>query len=241
MIKIYIEQILRDSNKLIIVNFFLKGIALILLYFALQGQSIGYYSFLRWVLFPLFLLLAFISQKRGKSYSIYIWVFLASIFNPFLPFYLKDFGIWQALDSIAIITIFVTLFIHDFTCYNFSLEIADHIHRTLLESSNDILYYLNYYAEKYYIDGINLEDSNIKKRHLNISIDLFKILIRYQRNNPEFHIKMGIVESRIYHFSHSLGSFEFANRSDQRFKIPTKDEIYKLTFDNFKDILYLSE
>jgi hypothetical protein len=87
----------------------------ILLFIALSNLPIGYYKFLRWVVCATALYTAFISYNKKEQINIGVWLFvlIAILFNPIIPFYLgRQF--WQISDIIvSVIFITSTFFIRE--------------------------------------------------------------------------------------------------------------------------------
>jgi hypothetical protein len=71
------------------------------LFFGTLHMPIEFYSLLRIVVF--IGSIAVIMNELGKGFSIWILVFgfLALLFNPFLPVYLKSKSIWILIDLLA--------------------------------------------------------------------------------------------------------------------------------------------
>ena len=74
----------------------------ILLFLALESFPIGYYKFLRWVVFLVSVYICYISYQFENKINIGFICFgiIALLFNPIIPFYIGKSS-WQTADIIA--------------------------------------------------------------------------------------------------------------------------------------------
>ena len=86
-------------KKLIKENWF-KILVVILLFLALADNPYGYYQFLRWAVLIIGSYSAYLSYEKGKNGWAWIFVIIAILFNPIIPFYLSR-DIWQIIDLIS--------------------------------------------------------------------------------------------------------------------------------------------
>ena len=86
-------------------------ITALLSFLSLLNLSIGYYKFLRWVVFLTSLYSVFISYNNNHKINFSIWLFglIAILFNPFFPFYLGK-EIWRITDLIVGIIFILSIF-----------------------------------------------------------------------------------------------------------------------------------
>jgi hypothetical protein len=242
MIKNTIDGILADYNKIAISSLIVKAIVATLLFIAFQGQTSSFYATMRWIVFPLLLILVLLDNKRGKNWVTFGWVSLAVFFNPLIPIYFNDYDKWRAIDSLGIIFIIASAWIYDIVGYNSESEIAQHINRRALKIPLFTIDRLLETSSNYY-DLSMTENRNNKKRnlYLKISEKLLGILIGYLGMNAELYIRRGIVTSRLYHFSVAKLNFDTAHEIDKNYIIPSETEVHNLTFTNFKEFLYVSD
>lgn len=84
----------------------------VLLFVALTNQQIGYYKFLRWVVFATSIYTLYISYNKREQMNFGVWLFgiIALLFNPIIPFYLGK-NSWQVTDLVIGIIFIVSIFI----------------------------------------------------------------------------------------------------------------------------------
>lgn len=77
----------------------------VLLIIGMADLPIGYYTFLRIVVFITSCILAYAhySQENKLSFGAVLFGLIALLFNPLLPVYLNDKDTWAALDMISAI------------------------------------------------------------------------------------------------------------------------------------------
>ncbi|MCK9425540.1 MAG: hypothetical protein M0Q21_05855 [Ignavibacteriaceae bacterium] len=73
-----------------------------LLFFALFKLPIGYYKFLRWIVFSAAIYTAYISFIKNKQMNFGSWIFamIAILFNPIIPFYMGK-NAWAIADLLV--------------------------------------------------------------------------------------------------------------------------------------------
>lgn len=86
-------------------------IATVFLLLALfDGWPYGFFTLLRFVVFALTAYIAWIAHQAKQEKWIWIFGFLAVIFNPFIPLYFgRDF--WRVIDFIVAIFLIISIFI----------------------------------------------------------------------------------------------------------------------------------
>lgn len=90
-------------------NNWFKIIAIGFLLGALAGNPYGYYQFLRWLILASGAYAAYLVYLVGKKVWTGIFVVIAILFNPIVPFYFsRDF--WQVVDVAVAIIFFISLF-----------------------------------------------------------------------------------------------------------------------------------
>ena len=84
----------------------------ILLFVGLLNLSIGYYKFLRWIVFASALYSLYISYTKDAKVNFGVWIFglIAILFNPIIPFYLGKSN-WQIADIIVGIILIGSIFV----------------------------------------------------------------------------------------------------------------------------------
>lgn len=84
----------------------------ILLFLALSSQQIGYYKFLRWIVFATAVYTTYVSYIKKEKMNLGVWLFglIAILFNPFIPFYLGKSS-WQKTDIIVAVIFIISTFI----------------------------------------------------------------------------------------------------------------------------------
>ena len=82
-----------------------------LLFVILTNQQIGYYKFLRWVVFATAIYTLYISYIKKGQMNLGVWLFgiIALLFNPIIPFYLGKSS-WQITDVIIGVIFIISIF-----------------------------------------------------------------------------------------------------------------------------------
>lgn len=244
MINKIIHGIIKDINKIIIASISLKIVSFIILCFALEGQSSGFYESQRFILCPIFFILALLDHERGKKFSIFFWICFATLFNPIMPIYLQESELWKYIDGLSIITILATLFIHDMIWFNNPFAIAEHIYRTLVKDRRPYIPILFDYVRTYFEYGL---DENITRkkqiRYWHTAKELLDILSDICGNNSpedaEINILWGIEYSRVDpSYPKAMKPFKRAHEINNVIRVPKVEEISELNFKNYKDKLF---
>lgn len=92
---------------------FLVPAAFLLL--GIADMPMGYYTFMRIVVFLAGIFAAFMSYSENESINFWTIIFalVAILFNPIIPVYLHDKEVWAILDSIgAVIFIIKGIIVH---------------------------------------------------------------------------------------------------------------------------------
>jgi len=72
------------------------------LFIAIFNLPIGYFSFLRVFIFSASVFFIYQAYKKsGLSFWIIVFAIIAAIFNPIMPVYLGDKGIWIPIDAVS--------------------------------------------------------------------------------------------------------------------------------------------
>lgn len=92
-----------------------KNIALLVaaafLFLALfDGWPYGFFTLLRFVVFAITAYIAWISYEQKKEKWVWVFGFLAVLFNPFIPIYLNR-ELWSIIDLIMGVFMIVSIFI----------------------------------------------------------------------------------------------------------------------------------
>lgn len=90
-------------------NNWFKIIAILILLFALGQHPYGYYQLLRWVVSLAGAYSAYLAYEAENKGWLWIFVTIAILFNPIIPFYLAR-ETWQILDVLVAIIFGVSLF-----------------------------------------------------------------------------------------------------------------------------------
>jgi len=85
-------------------------IAAIILLFALAPWPYGYYQLLRFVVCGATLYVAFAAFNLQKIWAVWVFGFVAILFNPLIPIHLSR-EIWQPIDVICALLFVVMVFI----------------------------------------------------------------------------------------------------------------------------------
>jgi hypothetical protein len=89
------------------------GIAAVMLLVALAPWPYGYYQLLRFVVCGAAGYTAFIAYSWEKMWAVWLFGFIAVLFNPLIPIYLSR-EIWQPIDVICgVIFLIVTLILKE--------------------------------------------------------------------------------------------------------------------------------
>ena len=81
----------------------------ILLFWARDRHSYGYFILLRWTTCGVGVYFAYLSHKRGKDTWVWIFWVIALIFNPLIPFHLGR-DVWVPIDVITGILILASIY-----------------------------------------------------------------------------------------------------------------------------------
>jgi len=74
-----------------------------LLFLSLANLPIGYYTFLRIVVFIGSLVIVLTEFKQGFNFWVIAFGLIGILFNPIIPIYLNDKSAWMPIDIIAAI------------------------------------------------------------------------------------------------------------------------------------------
>lgn len=85
-------------------------ICALLLFIAIADLPIGFYTFLRIAITTCCILVIFNDYRKGFSFWILLFGLIAILFNPLIPIYLYDKGVWIPIDIICGIVFLVKLF-----------------------------------------------------------------------------------------------------------------------------------
>ncbi|MCF7815717.1 MAG: hypothetical protein K9M10_03280 [Candidatus Pacebacteria bacterium] len=89
-------------------------IAALFLFVALiDGLPYGFFTLLRFVVFAMTAYVAWIAYEQQKEKWIWIFGFLAVLFNPFFPIYLNR-GLWSIIDLLTGLFLVVSIFVLKF-------------------------------------------------------------------------------------------------------------------------------
>lgn len=90
------------------------SIATLFLFLALlDGWPYGFFMILRFVVFSTTIYIAWLSYEQQKEKWIWIFGFLAILFNPFIPIYLNR-ELWTIIDLITGLFFIITILILKF-------------------------------------------------------------------------------------------------------------------------------
>ncbi len=112
---------INNNKKIIILNL----IAIILLIGTLFDFPYFYYQILRWYIFIAFIFIIYnlyLIDKIKFNILIYIYWFIAIIFNPISPFYFW-WDIWFIIDIITVFVIVFNIFYYNYISSKISLNI----------------------------------------------------------------------------------------------------------------------
>jgi ABC-type Mn2+/Zn2+ transport system permease subunit len=94
-------------------NFFKKNwfkiIAIFILLLSFGKWPYSYYQFLRWAILIIGAYSAYLSYEKKEMAWVWIFIMIAVLFNPIIPFYLSR-NTWQYIDIIAAILFFISLY-----------------------------------------------------------------------------------------------------------------------------------
>lgn len=88
----------------------IRLIAVVLLLWALDRHAYGYYTLLRWVVCGASVYSGFISLERNNKPWVWVFGFIALLFNPLIPIHL-DRDIWHVIDIIVAGVLGISTFI----------------------------------------------------------------------------------------------------------------------------------
>lgn len=83
------------------------------LLFALADLPIGYYTFLRWIVFIGAIAVFSSELQKGINFWAIIFGLIAILFNPLIPVYLNDKDAWMPIDIIAAVLFGIKSFINN--------------------------------------------------------------------------------------------------------------------------------
>lgn len=90
---------------------FIKVVLSFLLFICLFDMPYGYYQFVRFLAFVIFLLLAYWAYDKRNLFETIIYICLALLFQPFLKIALGR-QIWNIIDVIVGIYLVISIFIN---------------------------------------------------------------------------------------------------------------------------------
>ena len=100
---------MESKNKNYLITILIRLIGCGLLVWALDYHPYAYYIMLRWVVSVINLLILIIAIKQNQK----LWMIIAGIFivifNPIFPIHI-DRELWQAIDVVATLELFVSIF-----------------------------------------------------------------------------------------------------------------------------------
>jgi len=85
-------------------------IAATMLLLALAPWPYGYYQLLRFVVCGVAVYIAFMAYNWHKNWAIYLFGFIAVLFNPLIPVHLSR-ELWQPIDTVCGIIFLISVFI----------------------------------------------------------------------------------------------------------------------------------
>jgi len=87
----------------------IRIVVIILLLIGTSHQPIGYYSFLRFVVFAASVYFAYRSLLSPKRHWLIVYTIMAVTFNPFIKIYLEK-STWQAIDVATSLILVASIF-----------------------------------------------------------------------------------------------------------------------------------
>ena len=99
-------------------------IAAALLLGALVDLPYGYYQLLRFVVCGMSVYIAFTAYNWQKMWAVWLFGFIAVLFNPLIPIHLSR-EIWQPIDVICAILFAVSIFVLKYPLEEKELEVAE--------------------------------------------------------------------------------------------------------------------
>lgn len=81
----------------------------VLLFWALDRHSYGYYTLLRWITCGVSAYFAYVAYENGKTAWAWILGIMTLIFNPIIPFHLKR-DTWHFIDFVSGILMTASIF-----------------------------------------------------------------------------------------------------------------------------------
>jgi len=102
---------MENLKKIFTSSVIARLITSVLLFIALLNQQIGYYKFLRWVVFATAIYTLYISYIKKEQMNFGVWLFgiIALLFNPLIPFYIGKSS-WQITDIFTGIIFIISIF-----------------------------------------------------------------------------------------------------------------------------------
>lgn len=94
----------KKKNIIVCIAAFFLFLALI------DGWSYGFFTLLRFVVFAITAYVAWMAYKQQKEKWVWIFGFLAVLFNPFFPIYLNR-DIWMVIDFITGVFLIISVFL----------------------------------------------------------------------------------------------------------------------------------
>jgi low affinity Fe/Cu permease len=91
-------------------NNWFKILAILFLLWALANNSYSYYQFLRWAILIIGAYSSYLAYNMGRNGWTWIFVIIAILFNPIVPFTFQR-DTWQIIDVSVAIIFFFSLFI----------------------------------------------------------------------------------------------------------------------------------
>jgi hypothetical protein len=88
----------------------LKLVAVAMLLGALYPFPFAYYQLMNWIVVGASLITAQQANTRDRMFLVWLFIFIAVIFNPIAPFELRA-DVWQIADLIVAVTFIFALFI----------------------------------------------------------------------------------------------------------------------------------
>ena len=80
-------------------------IAALMLLGALGDWPYGYYQLLRWITCGVAVFVAYMAYKWQKIWAVWVFGFVAVLFNPLIPIHLSR-EIWQPIDAVSALLFF---------------------------------------------------------------------------------------------------------------------------------------
>ena len=93
-----------------------SAITAILLAVGCFTLPIGYYTFLRIVVFLASIVVVYLNRERGLCYQIIITVLICILFNPLIPIHLHSKTAWVVIDALSAVWFALLPFLNDASC-----------------------------------------------------------------------------------------------------------------------------